>query len=206
MNSFSLFFAALFSIINPFGTIPIFVALTTNFSTRDITKVAVKTSLYVLLVLVLSYIVGNYVLEFFGISLNSLKLAGGLVIATSGYALLTGSFTEHKGIGADVKSDISTRQEIALTPLAIPMLAGPGAISLLITYNQEYDKLLDKVIMYISITAVAVSVFFILRGAHYISKFMGASGINALSRVIGLFVIAIGVEYITGAIKVIFKL
>ena len=142
MDLFLMIFGALFSVMNPFGTVPIFVSLTQNHTKKERTKTALSTAINVLLILLISFFIGKYILLFFGISINSLKIAGGLIITSSGFALLTGEFNKHKGMKKkNVKEDIETRAEISLTPLALPMIAGPGTISLLITYNQEYGEL-----------------------------------------------------------------
>lgn len=136
----------------------------------------------------------------FRISINSLKIAGGLIIASSGFALLTGKFAEHKGMKRQkVEDDIKKRSEITLTPLAIPMLAGPGTISLLITYNQAYDQTIEIATIIGSMLATTGVIYLILKSAFLIVKKLGASGINALSRIIGFVVISIGVEYIISA-------
>ena len=197
MELFLIVFGALFSIMNPLGTVPIFVSLTKENSKKERGQTAFWTSLNVLVILFISFFAGKYILFFFGIGLSSLKIAGGLIIASSGFALLTGKFAEHKGMKKKVvKEDVNSRPEVSLTPLAIPMLAGPGTISLLITYNQEYKGIEHLLIITSAIIFTTINIYLILKSAHYIVKFLGASGINALSRIIGFIVIAIGVEYI----------
>lgn len=198
MELFLLSFAALFSIMNPLGTIPLFVGLTQDNTMKERSQIAFWTAFNVLIILLLSFFVGKYILLFFGISLNSLKLAGGLIIASSGFALLTGKFREHKGMKRErVQNDIKTRSEITLTPLAIPMLAGPGAISLLIAYNHTYSTTTDYLWIVGAIFFTTISIYLLLKISRYIVKVLGASGINALSRIIGFIVIAIGIEMIT---------
>lgn len=194
-------FGALFSVMNPFGTIPVFVTLTQEHSKPERNKIAFRTSLNVLIILLVSFFAGKFILLFFGITLNSLKIAGGLIIVSSGFALLTGEFNKHKGMKKEkVKADINTRSEISLTPLAIPMIAGPGTISLLIAYNKEFDKLNEVLIIIGAIVLSLACIYLILKSSFYITKLLGASGINALSRIIGFIVIAIGVELIISAV------
>lgn len=198
-------FGALFSVMNPLGTVPVFVGLTKEHSKKERALIAFWTAVDVLIILLLSFFAGKYILSFFGISLSALKIAGGLIIASSGFALLTGKFGEHKGMKRKrIQEDIHSRTAIALTPLAIPMLAGPGTISLLIAYNQEYILTKDIIIIIGAILIVTFFIYVILKSGHLIVKFLGASGINALSRIIGFIVIAIGVEYIITSIKFLF--
>ncbi|WP_055446270.1 MarC family protein [Lacinutrix mariniflava] len=207
MELFLVAFGALFSIMNPLGTVPVFVGLTLDHTKKERAITAFWTAIDVLVILLLSFFAGKYILSFFGISLNALKIAGGLIIASSGFALLTGKFREHKGMKRQkVQDDIHSRDAISLTPLAIPMLAGPGTISLLIAYNQEFQKTIEIGILVAAMLLAALTIYFVLKSAHIIVKFLGASGINALSRIIGFIVIAIGVEYIIAAVTAIFGL
>lgn len=201
MTLFLIAFGALFSVMNPLGTVPVLVGLTQDMDAKMRSGIALRASLNVFVILVLSFFLGQYILSFFGISLVSLKIAGGLIIASSGFALLTGKFNEHKGLEKrKVKIDIATRAEISLTPLAIPMLAGPGTISLLITYKQEYTQFNDVFLLVAAMIFTTICIYGILRSSHFIVRIMGASGINGLSRIIGFIVIAIGIEYIISSV------
>lgn len=201
MELFLTSFGALFSIMNPLGTVPVFVGLTQENSKKERAITAFWTAIDVFIILLLSLFAGKYILSFFGISLNALKIAGGMIIASSGFALLTGKFREHKGMKRErVQQDIENRDAISLTPLAIPMLAGPGTISLLIAYNQEYQSTDQIMIILGAMLLVTIAIYVILKSSHYIVKILGASGINALSRIIGFVVIAIGVEYIISSV------
>ncbi|MDP3352317.1 MAG: MarC family protein [Flavobacteriaceae bacterium] len=205
MSLFLIALAAIFSVINPLGTVPIFVSLTKEKSKKEINKIAFSTAINVFVILIISFFLGKFILVFFGISLSSLKIAGGLIITSSGFALLTGKFSQHKGMSEKVKSDVMEQDDVSLTPLAIPMLAGPGTISLLITYHQEYTQVLERGILTGAILLISVLIYFILRSSQLIVKALGSSGINALSRIIGFIVIAIGVEYILSTVILILK-
>lgn len=205
MSLFLISLAAIFSVINPLGTVPIFVGLTKSKSKKEINKIAFSTAVNVFIILLISFFLGKFILVFFGISLNSLKIAGGLIIASSGFALLTGKFTQHKGMNEKVSSEVMEQDDVSLTPLAIPMLAGPGTISLLITYHQEYTQVLERGILTGAIFIISILIYFILRSSQIIVKALGSSGINALSRIIGFIVIAIGVEYILSTVIVLLK-
>lgn len=197
---------ALISVMNPLGTVPVFVGLTNECSVIERNRIVFWLSFNVLIILLISFFAGKFILVFFGIQLTSLKIAGGLIIALSGFALLTGEFAKHKGMKREkVKKDIETRSDIALTPLAIPMIAGPGTISLLIAYNQEYQELKSVFIILGAILLSAIIIYAVLKSSFIIVKVLGASGINALSRIIGFIVIAIGVEFIVSAIKNVFN-
>ena len=202
MELFIGIFAALISVVNPLGTIPVFISLTKEETKRNRNKTAIWTSFNVAVILLISFFIGNYVLQFFGVSINSLRIAGGLIITAAGFSLLNGSFTKHKGMKrSSVQVDIETRAEVSLTPLAIPMLAGPGSISLLIAYNQTATSFYDFLWGTAAIIATSLVVFLVLNSSQFIVKLLGGSGLNAVSRIIGFIEIAIGIEYVTSAIQ-----
>lgn len=205
MEQFIYIFAALFSVLNPLGAIPIFVGLTQDDSKQERSRISLWAAINVAIILLISYFAGEYVLKFFGISIDSLRIAGGIVILTSGFSLLNGNFSKKRGVNKKVANDAMTRNDIALTPLAMPMLAGPGSISLLIAFYQEHISISEKVICCAAVIMVALTIFLILRSAHYLSRILGASGIVAISRIIGFIVIAIGVQYIISSLVNIFK-
>jgi MarC family membrane protein len=200
MELFIYLFAGLFSVLNPIGTVPIFVGLTMDDDKKERSRISLWTAINVFTILVISFFFGEYVLSFFGISIEALRIAGGIIIATSGFSLLTGNFNKKRGVSKKVASDAQRRNDIALTPLAIPMLAGPGSISLLIAFYHEHHEIFEIIISVLAILAVAIAIFIILRSAHYLAKILGASGIVAISRIVGFIVIAIGIQYIISSV------
>ena len=205
MDVFIYLVAALFSVLNPIGTIPIFVGLTQDYTKSERTKVSLTTSINVAVILLISFLVGQYVLTFFGITITALRIAGGIIITNSGFSLLNGNFSKNKGINKQVEREVQTRQHIALTPLAMPMLAGPGSISLLIAYYQDHQSTHEIFFSCLAIIAVAFAIYLILRSGHYLAKILGSSGIVAISRIIGFLTIAIGIQYIISAILSIIR-
>lgn len=206
MEIFIFLFAALFSVLNPIGTVPIFVGLTQDYSKKERSRVALWTGINVFIILIISFFIGQYVLQFFGITISALRIAGGIIIASSGFGLLNGKFNKNKGINKKVQQDIENRNEIALTPLAMPMLAGPGSISLLIAYYQEHHETASEIIWSCAaILVVAILIYIILHSAHYLAKHLGASGIVAISRIVGFLTIAIGIQYIISSVLSIIR-
>jgi len=205
MEIFIILFGALFSVLNPIGTVPIFVSLTQDFTKKERSNLSLRTAINVFIILTISFFIGEYVLTFFGITISALRIAGGIIIASSGFSLLNGNFTKNRGINKKVEEDISTRNAIALTPLAMPMLAGPGSISLLIAFYQEHNSTQEIIVSSLSILVVSIVIFFILRSADYIARILGASGIVAVSRIIGFLTISIGIQYIISAILSIIR-
>ena len=172
----------------------------------ELSKTSLWTAINVFIILMISFFVGQYVLSFFGITITALKIAGGIIITNSGFSLLNGRFSRNKGIDKKTEEEAQVRSDIALTPLAMPMLAGPGSMSLLIAFYQqlkESDKMIttsEIVSSCFAILAVAITIYIILRSAYYLSRILGSSGIVAISRIVGFLTIAIGIQYIISAV------
>ncbi len=198
-------FAALFSVVNPLGTMPVFIAITKDNEKAERNKIAFKASLYMVLILAVAYLSGKYIIKFFGISIESLRLAGGLIIASSGFALLTGSFSKHKGMKHKVMDEAKEKEDSSLTPLAIPMLAGPGSLSLLISLNENYSFSIETFVIFLTIPTVGLITYLILRSSYFLFSKLGRSGLNSISRIIGFIVISIGIEYIISSVMNLFK-
>ena len=195
--------AALFSVVNPLGTMPVFIGITEDNTKQERNTTALKASIYMIIILSTAYFGGKFIIQFFGITIESLRIAGGLIIASSGFALLTGTFAKHKGMDKTIHQEALQKEDSSLTPLAIPMLAGPGSISLLISLNETHTGWLQTLAIFATITVVGALTYLILRSSHFISSKMGASGLNSVSRIIGFIVIAIGIEYIITSVKII---
>ena len=206
MDLFIITFTALFSVINPIGTVPVFLALTQDDDRTSKNRTALWASINVCIILIVTFFVGEYILQFLGISIDVLRIAGGIIICTSGFGLLSGTFSKKRGVSKKVTNDAQNRSDIALSPLAIPMMAGPGSMSLVIAMYQDYPEYTDKAFIIAAILTLCFVSFLILRSAGYISRLLGASGIVAISRIIGFLVLAIGIQYIVNSLLVIFKI
>jgi multiple antibiotic resistance protein len=205
ITSFLTIFAALFSMVNPLGAMPVYAVLTADETHHNRNATAKKASIYFVLILILFYFVGTSIMNFFGISLEAMRIAGGFVIFSSGVALMGGNIAKSRTIDKKVTQEAIQREDISLTPLAMPMLSGPGSISMLIAFNAQNTGMTSHLVTVAAVMAVGVITFFILRATPYMMKLLGTSGINSISRILGFFVMAIGVQYVINGITPLFK-
>lgn len=195
---------SLFSVVNPIGAIPLFLSLTHDYTKKEIRHTSLMTSIYFFAILASFFLAGNYILGFFGLSISALKIAGGLVVLSSGYALLNGRMAKSRAIDSEVRREALEKEDISFSPMAMPMLSGPGSISVLITYYSKFIDIVDRMMIVGMIAICAILVFLILNAAPYLFKLLGKSGLNAISRIMGFIVMAIGVQYIiTGVFDLI---
>ena len=193
----------LIPIANPFSTAPLFLALTSGFSAAESAKTAKLCTIYMFIVLTSFLFAGVFLLSFFGVSLPSLRIAGGLVIAYIGFRMLF-----PPAVIATTEKTVSGKPEdISFTPLTMPMLSGPGSISVIIAMASkigEIEPMVHRVWGYGLVTVgIGISAFIcwlVLRASDKVVKFMGATGIDALTKVMGFFLICIGVEFIAKGI------
>lgn len=198
--------SSLISVLNPIGAVPMFISFTANRTSDEIKKIAVKCTIYVTIILIISFLSGNVIIDFFGISINSMKIAGGLIMLISGIAFLNSKTETNRGIDKKIKFEAVEKEDISFTPLAMPLLAGPGSMSYLISLNVGSLSTKDIVITIIAILVVCIFILIVLLSSRYFNKLIGNSGMVALSRIMGFFVMCIGVQLIYTGIKNFFPI
>lgn len=195
-TSFVTLLAGLISVVNPIGAMPVFLSLTKDETAAQRGKIALKCCGFFVVILVIAYWVGVYILDFFSITIDAMRIAGGLIILGSGTALLKGEFAKNRAIDKKVKREAEQKDDISLTPLAIPMLAGPGSISFLIGVKAECQTSVDYAMSLLAVLATGLVTYAFLMIAPKFLKYLGKSGFNSLSRVLGFIVMSIGIQYI----------
>ncbi len=191
-------FISLFAIIDPVGNIPIIIALTAGMATERRARVDRVASLSVLAILIASLLLGEAILEFFGISIHSFRTAGGILLLLMGIAMLNAN----KQPPAD--DDGESTSSLAIVPLSTPLLAGPGAISAVILDAHKGSGLGHYGVMAFIIVVLSLTVWITFRVSPWISQRLGIMGANVVSRLMGLLVAAIAVEFIAGGLRGLF--
>jgi multiple antibiotic resistance protein len=206
MELFIAVLAKLFSVVNPLGAVPLFLALTTNYNRQERRKTILYTSIYFTLILLAFFFGGSYILGFFGLNINALRIAGGLVILNSGFSLLNDQFAQNRGLNDEIQEEAMTKSDISFSPLAMPMLSGPGSISLLIALFSEHNDWPSRWIITAVIFVTGIIVFAILIAAPYLRRVLGVAGLKAGARIMGFIVMAIGVQSIILGVEALVKL
>ncbi|MCE9679385.1 MarC family protein [Shewanella sp. AS1] len=187
-----LYITSFFTMINPLGCIPLYIALTQGFSSIQCRKVVIKATVTAFILLTLLAFAGQWVFAFFNISIDGLKIVGGFIFFRMGYEMLSGRSVTKR---IENESDTSFANEIAITPLAIPMICGPGAITMAILFMEQATDLQSQSILIGSIALVSILTGFMLLAGKKILNFLGDSGAKVMMRLMGLVVMLIGVEF-----------
>ena len=208
LNSFLLVYAGLFPIVDPVGGAPIFLGLTRHLQRAERDKLALHVAVNGFFLLLGSLVVGSYVLEFFGITLPIVQIAGGLVVATFGWKLLhaTTELPDHSDAGAAVTAD---RRVDAFYPLTMPLTVGPGSIAVAITLGSQWphqatglrDLALAAAGGVAGLLAVAVTVFLCYRYAERVIIRLGESGTNVVVRLSAFILLCIGIQIIWNGVQ-----
>ena len=190
-------FVTVFALVDPFGALPFFVSLTDGFSEADRAVVVRRASVVLGSILVLFALLGRFLFAAFGLTLAAFEIAGGILLFIVAFDMLRGEVTRTKLTSEDRAEAIARRDEVAVVPLGIPLLAGPGAISTVMIYegNAGGDPFM-VLSVFLAIVATTVATFFILHYGQGIMRRLGRTGIMAMTRVLGLLLAAVGVQFV----------
>ena len=185
-------FLALFPIVDPFGGIPVFYSITSDWPAKDRWLTAIKTSFYVFAILVVFLFFGRFVLSFFGISLPVLKIAGGLIVANTAWGMVTST----SRMTPAESHEATTKEDISFAPLAMPLLSGPGAIGVVMGLAAHTDQGVAYIGMVLGIGAIALScLMFLILGGPLVRR-LGPGAIGAINRIFGFLILAIAVQLV----------
>lgn len=185
----------IFSILNPIGIIPIFLAITSDQSSFQKKLTIRRTVISVALILLSSAYIGHYLLNFFGIDIDSFRIAGGILLLLMSVHMLQAKTPSTK-TNEKEQHEAVEKDDVAVVPLAIPLLAGPGAISTVILFSSTMPHPIDKVALGILILTAALLIWPILLLSKPIGEYLGSMGLNIATRIMGLILAAISVRFI----------
>ena len=192
---------ALFAIVNPIGSLPIFINATHRWPKADRNKTARIAGLTVFMILTLAAFFGDITLNFFGIGIPSFQVGGGILVLLNAINMM---YAKPMNQTMDEAAAMAEREVIAVFPISIPLLAGPGAISTIIIAAEASGGLLGHLSMVLPIFAVCFLVWFILRLSANIALNLGTIGINIVTRLMGLILTAMAVESIAKGLAGLF--
>ena len=182
------FFIGLFALVNPVGIIPVFISMTSYQTAAVRNKTNLTANLSVAIILLTSLFLGDAILQVFGISIDSFRIAGGILVVTIAMSMISGKLGEDKQ-NKQEKSETAIRESIGVVPLALPLMAGPVA---------------HFVGFSVAIALFALCCWGIFRMAPWLVRLLGQTGINVITRIMGLLLMALGIEFIVTGIKALF--
>jgi multiple antibiotic resistance protein len=193
-----LVFTSFFTLINPLSVMPVFMTMTANLTPQARNATAIKATIVAYLTLVAFAFSGQLLFDFFGISVNSFRVVGGFLFFLIGQDMLQARLNTTKISDDEIKTYVN---DISITPLAIPMITGPGAITNMIVLWQDAESIEKKIILLGSAGVVFLLTFIILWSSSKIIKVLGETGNKVMMRLMGLIVMVIAVEFFWSGFK-----
>jgi multiple antibiotic resistance protein len=191
-------FTSFFTLINPLGTMPVFMTMTAGLDAKSKKQTATKAVLVAFAALIFFALTGQMLFKFFGISVDSFRIVGGIIFFTMGYDMLQARLSTVKVKDSEKKTYVS---DISVTPLGIPMICGPGSITNIIVMMEDAASPLDKIVLLSTVALVLVLTLIILIGSSKITEKLGETGNKVLMRIMGLIVMVIAVEFFFSGLR-----
>lgn len=195
-----LVFTSFFTLINPLGTMPIFMSMTATLSKEHRKQTAKKATLVAFFTIIAFAFSGQILFKFFGISVNSFRIVGGVIFFTMGWDMLQARLGSFKHADDEEKIDAYV-EDISITPLAIPMICGPGAITNAIILMEDANTISLKIVLISTVALILFLTYAILVGASKITEKIGKTGNKVMMRLMGLIVMVIAVEFFFSGLK-----
>jgi multiple antibiotic resistance protein len=204
-NTFLFVFAGLFPVVNPLGTAPIFLSLTTGCKEAERHSLALRVALNSFWLLLGSMLFGSLVLEFFGITVPVVRVAGGTLVTAMGWRLLNGSGDQKSD---EIDADATTPLNDGFYPLTLPLTVGPGAISVALTIGSHHPRgdltthaMLIVGSALLGVFAIALTVYGSYRFAMPLVRYLGQTGVNVLIRLSAFILVCIGIQIAWGGLS-----
>lgn len=198
-NEYIRMITGLIAIVGPIGTIPLFLTITDNVRSQR-KRIARTTGLAVACILTISVLAGSRILYTFNISIDGFRIAGGLLLFSIAFEMLHAKMSRIKTTPEE-NEEAQEATQVGVVPLALPLLAGPGAISTVILFSQQSDTFVHKLFLIVICCGIAATVWISFHLAPQISKHLSQTSLNITSRVMGLILAAMAVEFIVGGLR-----
>jgi multiple antibiotic resistance protein len=189
----------LLPIINPLSAGPTFLAITEGDSEQRRREQALKGTLYMVAILVCFLIGGTFIMQFFGISIPGLRITGGILLTGIGLDMLRAKRTDPDAEGAE-REAARQKVDISFSPLAMPMLSGPGSIAVTLGFTSLATGWLDYVAIIAGIVTVAIITYIVLRVSGRLVDFIGPVGVSAMTKIMGFLLMSMGVQFVVNGV------
>lgn len=199
--SFSLLsLSAIFFVVDPMGVIPIFIAMTRNDTVEKKRDMAKRASIAAFFILTLFAVAGTLIFKVFGVTLGAFKVAGGVLLLLTSIEMLRAQQARTR-VTPEEELEGAQKEDVAIFPLAIPLLAGPGSIATVTALMGRAGRVLFAIPVVLSIAVTCVASYLMLLAADRIQRWLGVTGLNVMNRVIGLIIGAIAVQFMFDGLR-----
>ena len=195
-------FMAFFAIMNPISNLPAYMALVADDSQKISRKIAFRSLLIAFVIITVFIFSGDFIFKVFGITIVSFRIAGGILVAVIGYHMINGNHSpSYKGMEQQAVN--SDPMSIAISPLAMPLFAGPGTITTALSLAN--GGLQNQLITVVAFALLCVITYLLLRSAKQIAGFLGENLMKIITKMMGLLLFSIGIQMIIVSIQTLIK-
>ncbi len=198
-------FSSLFALLNPIGIAPIILSITENYSLKDYKKLIRRSTIFACIILLIFAIMGKIIFSFYGITLHAFKIAGGILFLRIGLNMLEAKVSRTKSTPKE-SEEAETNNDIALSPIGIPLIAGPGAITSVMILSAQTVSFNQKIIFYLSIVLTLLITFIILTLAKKLTKILGTVGLRIIERIMGMILMVVAIQFIIDGMNIVIQI
>jgi multiple antibiotic resistance protein len=195
LSLFAVSFPAVFFVVDPIGAVPIFLAMTANDPSEKVRRTAMRACVAGAAVLLFFALSGGLLFNLFGVTLGAFRVAGGLLLLVTAFDMVNARPSRTRTSPGEAQEGVE-RDDVAIVPVAIPLLAGPGAIATVMVLMSRGTGLLSAIPVVLAVVLTFAASYLVLRGAALVQRVLRQTGVAILERVMGLILAAIGVEFI----------
>ncbi len=204
ISFFLLSFSSLFTLINPVGITPILLSISENMSVKEYNKIICKGIITAYIVLFVFSLMGDVFFKFYGITINAFMIAGGILFFRNSLDMIDSKISRLSSTPMETK-EAEKKEDIGITPIGIPLIAGPGAITSVMLLSSQTSNFYDKCILHTNIILILIITLLILLLGKRIAISIGTTGIRIIQRIMGLILMVISIQFIINGITPILK-
>tara|TARA_Y100000996_G_C22476353_1_gene624301 strand:- start:59 stop:712 length:654 start_codon:yes stop_codon:yes gene_type:complete len=192
-------FSSLFALLNPIGIAPIILSLTENYNLSDYKRLIRKSTFFACILLLMFAIMGKIIFSFYGITIHAFKIAGGILFLRIGLNMLEAKVSRTKSTPKE-SEEAEANGDIAFSPIGIPLIAGPGAITSVMILSAQTTSFNQRIIFYFNIIITLFLTFIILTLAKKLTKKLGTVGLRIIERIMGMILMVVAIQFIIDGI------
>ena len=199
---FILAFSTIFTLINPIGLTAVYLSIVDPFDTKEKSRIALKGTITAFVILIIFSLIGDVIFSFYKITVSAFKIAGGILFFRTGIQMLEARVSRSRSTPKE-EEEAGTKEDIAYTPIGIPLIAGPGAITSVMILSSETPEWELRLVLFAVIALVLILTYIIFQGADYLTQQFGTTGLRIVQRIMGLILMVIAVQFVIDGVEIV---
>ena len=199
---FILAFSTIFTLINPIGLTAVYLSIVDHYESEEKSRIALKGTITTFVILIIYSVSGDVIFSFYRITVSAFKIAGGILFFRTGIQMLEARVSRSRSTPKE-EEEAGTKEDIAYTPIGIPLIAGPGAITSVMILSSETPEWELRLVLFGVIALVLILTYMIFQGADYLTHRFGTTGLRIVQRIMGLILMVIAVQFVIDGAEIV---